>query len=893
MPDAVDETDRPRMDERRPDLLIRASTAYVKVVADPEVAGPEAVALVAEARHSGHPEALVAALRAEAWFHRTRLDEARAKRLLDEAVRLARRHDLPARLGEVLVTRGAVNHELGRPRSAQRDFDLAGRLIDDAMVAELAAQQGALHQNRGRLAEAARLYRRVLATPGVPADVRAKIANNLGVIESQRGRPQVALGWLDQAARAAAGVGPAYVALVAESRASATVQAGRLTDGLALFAEAARLWQAAGLPLGELRVEQADALVELRLLPEAHEQARAAVELLDRQGVHLMAAEAQLRVAQLSLLMDEAGPAAQLAEQVAGRFRRQRRASWAARADLVAIEARLRSGESRSTDIGAARRAAATLQRSGLPAAAVQASLIAGRVAAACGRRELAATAWEQARVLSRGAPVLVRLRGRVAGALAGRLDGKDAVVLRHSRAGLADLARHRAALASHELRVLASGQGVELGRLGLAALVRSGSPAQVLEWMERTRAAAVSAVEPAGGPAVDDELAAMRAVQAELREHERGAGRRGPVAGTRRAQLVSRQAELEARIRQTSWLRRGDGPARRPRLSTAALREVLDGQVLVEYDVLDGELIAAVVEPGRTRLVRLGPVAAVRFEISSLLFALRRLAWRPLPPASTAAALTVARAGLARLAGMLIGSLRLPEHPGLVVVPVGDLQRVPWSALHPAPVSIAPAAAMWERSARQRAYLAGTGGVVLVAGPDVPGGAREIALLGEIYPDAVVLEPPASTTGGVTAALAGAGLAHLACHGRVRSDNPIFSSLLLSDGPLTVHELELRGSAPHRIVLAACESGTEVAYEGNETLGFVSSLLARGSAGLVASAIVVPDWDVVPLMGALHGAVRDGATLAAALHTARSTVDQDDPRSFVGWCAFNAFGAA
>ena len=108
-----------------------------------------------------------------------------------------------------------------------------------------------------------------------------------------------------------------------------------------------------------------------------------------------------------------------------------------------------------------------------------------------------------------------------------------------------------------------------------------------------------------------------------------------------------------------------------------------------------------------------------------------------------------------------------------------------------------------------------------------------------------------------MTGALAGAGLAHLACHGRVRSDNPIFSSLLLADGPLTVHELELRGAAPHRIVLAACESGSEVTYEGNETLGFVSSLLARGSAGLVASAIVVPDWDVVPLMTSLHRAVR------------------------------------
>ena len=881
------------MDERSPDILIRASTAYVKVVADPDVGGPAAVALVAEARRSGPPEALVAALRAEAWFYRTRLDEARAKRLLDEAARLARRHRLAARLGEVLVTRGAVNHELGRPESAQRDFDRAGELIDAGMAAELAAQQGALHQNRGRLADAARLYRRVLATPGVPAAVRAKIANNLGVIESQRGRPQVALGWLDQAAEAAAGVVPTYAALIAESRAAATVQAGRLTEGLALFAEAARRWEAAGLPLGELHVEQADALVELRLLPEAQEQTRLAVRLLDGEGVPLMAAEAQLRAAQLTLLMGDAAAAAAQAEEVADRFRRQRRGSWAARADVVAADARLRTGASRPGDGAAARRAAATLQRSGMPAAAVQAALVAGRVAAAGGRRKAALAAWEQARTTSRGAPVLVRLRGRVAGALAGRLAGDDAAVLQHSRAGLADLARHRAALASHELRVLASGQGVELGRLGLAALVRSGSPTQVLEWMERTRAAAVSAVEPApfqAAAAEGEELAAMRAVQAELRAHDLGTGVRS--AGTPRAELVARQAELEARIRQESWTRPGGpaGGAPPPRLSTAALRDRLGGQVLVEYDVLDGELIAAVVEPRRTRLVRLGPVAAVRFEISSLLFALRRLAWRPQRGPSTAATLAAARVGLERLAGLLIGSLRLADHAGLVVVPVGELQRVPWAALHGAPVAIAPAAAMWERSARQPA--AG-GPPVLVAGPDVPGGVREIELLGELYPEAV----------GAPAAGEHRGRGHRRA-GRRRPRPPG----LPRPGPGGQPDLLLAAAvrrAAHRARVGVAPGRPAPDRAGRLRVRLRGRVrgerdarlrqLAAGSRQCRAGG--ERDRGAGLGRGAADGGAAPGgpvgATLAAALHEARATLDGTDPRSFVSWCAFNAFGAA
>jgi CHAT domain-containing protein len=115
---------------------------------------------------------------------------------------------------------------------------------------------------------------------------------------------------------------------------------------------------------------------------------------------------------------------------------------------------------------------------------------------------------------------------------------------------------------------------------------------------------------------------------------------------------------------------------------------------------------------------------------------------------------------------------------------------------------------------------------------------------------------------------------------------------MLLSDGHLTVQEFDQRGIAPYRIVLAACESGSDVLVEGNETLGFVSTLIARGTAGLIASSVVVPDWDVVPLMCELHAGVLRGDTLAQALHHARATVDTEDPTAFVSWCAFNAFGA-
>ncbi|MGH4018635.1 MAG: hypothetical protein ACRDT0_05210, partial [Pseudonocardiaceae bacterium] len=693
-------------DESRSELLVRAAAAYRRVVADPTVFGPQAARLVAQARAAGDTAALVAALRAAAWFERIRLAHGRARVLLDEAARIARRHQLDSLLGQVLVTRGAVNHELGRLVAAKRDFDRAARLIDPEMTTELASQQAALYQNTGRLSDAAVLYRRILADRSTPPEVRAKVANNLGIIEAECGRPEPALAHFRDAAAAAEDVGPATVAIVAEGYAWATVQAGRLIEGLDLFEEASRLWQAAGLPLGELYAEYADALMDLRLIPEASRQARFAVEMFEGQGVALMAAEAQLRAARLAQLSHDLRLAETTAETATEQLRRQGRPSWAARARLVAIDARLQLGESRAGDLPVARRAAATLERAGMTSSAVDAYLSAGRVAQALGRTAAAVSTWTRAHELSRGAPVLVRIKGRLAAALASRLQQRDGSVLEHSRAGLDDLARHRAALASTELRALASGHGAELGALGLASLVQNHRPARILDWMERTRAAALAVVDPPATEGIEEELGALRAVHAEVLLARRE-------SGSERPDLLARQATIEDRIRRATWTRRSSAEAAGAALSTGALRRLLDGQVLVEYDVLDGRVLAAVLEPRRTRVVLLGPMQVVRHEVDALLFALRRLA-KGGPGASMAAARQSAEFSLGRLAELLLAPLRLPEHRGLVVVPVGRLQRIPWSAVHAEPVTIAPSASLWARSRLRQAAAAAR--VVLVA---------------------------------------------------------------------------------------------------------------------------------------------------------------------------------
>jgi tetratricopeptide (TPR) repeat protein len=867
--------------------VIRAKQAHDDVAANPDRFRPSAEAIVAQARRARHPEALALALRALAWADRARLDDRSAIRLLNEAIRVARRHHLHDTLADLLMSHASVSLELGHTAAARRDLQAAAQLVPAAQRWELEFTQAVLLQNTGELAEAEAIYHRVLANPATSVRRQIGGANNLALIESEQGRHAQALRRLDGALRGARAFSPVLVATITGSTAQVTVQSGRFTAALALFDQAEREYQAAGLPLGEYYVDYADVLKELRLLPEAAAAARHAVEEFTSAGVPLMAAEAQLRLAELAMLSGDLPEAMDSSAAAAAAFRRQDRATWRARTLLVIAEARLRSGHATPGDLAQAAAAARRLAAAGVASPAVQGFLVAGQLAASLGLRRQAITALTRAHTLARGAPVLVRLRGRVSGALAASLQHRDPDALAHCRRGLADLARHRSSLPSVELRALASGHGEELGHIGLGIVTSGGSPTRVLNWMERSRAAALLAVEPPEFDQIRDDLTALRAA------HASESGPAAPAGPQGRAQAISfERAAIERRIRHATW-RAGAtvGSAGGP-VSAGALRGLLAGRTLVTYGLLRGDLVAVVIGPRGSRLARLGPAGPAQEELRAFLFALRRLA-EPRTAGQLAAARASADLRIRKLAETLIAPLQITEETELVIIPVPVMQGVPWSALHPGPVCLAPSATFWARSATAAAGAAAGAGVALIAGPDLPGALTEVEAIAAIYPAATPLMPPDSTADRVTTALAGAQLAHLACHGTLRADNPMFSSLLLSDGPLTVQELYARGLAPHRLILASCESGTQVSYAGDEVLGFVGALLARGTAGVLASTAAVPDVEAAGFMTAVHRQLARGDTLARALHAARATLDISDPRAFINWCTFSAHGAA
>ncbi len=870
------------MDHESPnELLIRAQEAYRRVDTDPKRWERHVGDLVVEARQAGDAEALSYALRVLGWSARMHHDHGPALRALNEAVRIAARHRLDGALGAALVTRAAIHQERGQLAAAGRDFDRASTLLPDDV--EVMSQRAVLYANLGRISEAEKLHARILGAPSAPLGIRTKSANNLALLLAMKGRFSESLTLFDTADKGAAEMGPVAVAMVTENRAWVTVQAGYLSEGIALFDRAEQLWDESGLPLGELYAEYCDALEQLQLLPEALERAERASLLLHSRGIELMAAEAELRIARLAALAGYPDRAVEAAESAARHFRQQHRATWTARADLATVEARLMVGASLDADLSSAHRAARTLHRRGMTPFAVDAFLTTGRVAFAVDRPNQAAKAWLQSEMLSRDQALLVRLKGKLAGALAAQLAGQRAAVRRLTRSGLSDLAQHRAALPSTELRALASRHGAELGQVGLAARLGSDAPAQVLEWMEQTRAAALSIVENEHSADIEDEIGELRSIYTELVAARQETGTEPP-------ELRARQTRVEQRIRAATWGKSVAGAHTTAALAAPSLRRALGGRTLIEYDLLDDTLVAAVLEPRRTRIVRLCELKTVQQDVESLLFNLRFLSARSDALAASGMYQT-ARIVLDRLRAELLDPLGLAPSTELVVVPVSKLHALPWAALHDGPVAVSPSGSMWARSST--AQPAAGSRIVLTAGPELPGAEREVATLAELHADPVVLRSGESTMAAVAQAFDDAALAHIACHCFIRGDNPTFSSLLLSDGYLTVHELDLRSDVPHRVILAACESGRDVSYEGNELLGFVSTLMARGAAGVLASAVLVPDEDLLPLMAALHEGIIDGQTLTQALHGARATLDPNDSKQFVAWCAFNAYGAA
>jgi tetratricopeptide (TPR) repeat protein len=134
------------------------------------------------------------------------------------------------------------------------------------------------------------------------------------------------------------------------------------------------------------------------------------------------------------------------------------------------------------------------------------------------------------------------------------------------------------------------------------------------------------------------------------------------------------------------------------------------------------------------------------------------------------------------------------------------------------------------------------------------------------------------------------AGLLHVAAHGAFRDDAPLFSSLHLADGPLTVNEIYgLDLSRAALVTLSGCQTGLGQG-RGGEMLGLVHAFLFTGAPALVVSRWRVEDRAAAQLMQDFYVALTRGETVAEALRTAQLGALACRPHAGY-WAAFAVWG--
>lgn len=838
----------------------------------------------------------VACLRVGEMIARVRLGQrVEARRVAREIVPTLQAHDDQRRLATLAANLGALAIEEQRPALALRYYNRAarrlralGRSFDVAWVLRDSAyaliELDDFRRARRRLLTALRM----LEDADAPLHV-CRITLDLGVLEARRGRYDRALSHLEAARVGFEAIDQLPDAATAEADLCRVYLALNCADEVVIHAETL---------LNRLQGFERHALsLDLIAAHRARGDRHTARQLLTRlrgelgDDPALAAWRSQVALEAASLALEEDQPEVALVEATAAAqtLRAQRRPVPAALADLLAAAALL--------ELGRPAEAAALV---------TQARVVARQ-------RLVRPLAWRAAALAAR----VVQAEGHLAEA---------ATVL---EGAIATVEAMRGSVPLHEWRATFLDDKLSLYTDRAALALATGALTEAWSWAERARARALIellAAAPAGGTPADTGAREGREVarlEEEIHWLEQRLAEAYSATGApgRQRQTEQRLAEAYRRLR----LLKGEasspaGAAVRfeptpPDLpggaDLAAVRASLaPDEALIEFMVAGREqrLSAFVVTHDAFRVAaNLGRVPdlwetladLLRFDLDDFRAAPPEAWSDPAWQARTLAHLrTLYTALLAPLEPWLEGAQRL------LLVPAGQLFYVPFHALHDGTTFVAD---RWEvryapsaHSARlctERARAQVAGGTPLVAG--VAAGVallhvyEEVEAVAAALPGARRLLDEAVTPEALRAAAPDVALLHLAAHAEFRSDNPLFSSLLLGAGR-RLHVYAIGRLPLHQarmVTLSACETGIS-AVQGGDLLGLAHGFFAAGTPSLVVSLWPVLDAATTPLMTAFYRRLAAGEGKATALRTAQHEVRDRFVHPYL-WAPFILLGDA
>lgn len=280
----------------------------------------------------------------------------------------------------------------------------------------------------------------------------------------------------------------------------------------------------------------------------------------------------------------------------------------------------------------------------------------------------------------------------------------------------------------------------------------------------------------------------------------------------------------------------------------------------LVEYVVLDGEIAAFVVtSAGIDFLPSLATEAEVTELLERLHFQLDTARYgaaymQRFAPQLTAKTDHVLTELYDRLFAPVERHIRGDR---LLIVPAGPVNYVPFCALFNGEkylierfeICHAPSAALWQQLTRRRQRKSLRAMLVGFADERIPLVENEIKAISKVLPDARCLNGKAATFDAFSAGAGDNDVLHIACHGQFRSDNPMFSSLHLADGWVTVRDLVAKRIVAGLVTLSACETGISKIFAGEEILGLARGFLAAGARSMIVSLWAVNDIAATEMM--------------------------------------------
>lgn len=213
-----------------------------------------------------------------------------------------------------------------------------------------------------------------------------------------------------------------------------------------------------------------------------------------------------------------------------------------------------------------------------------------------------------------------------------------------------------------------------------------------------------------------------------------------------------------------------------------------------------------------------------------------------------------------------------------LIVVPIGALHYVPFHALtdgkqylvETRKIVYAPSATVWSFLASKSFSPLKTALLIGFADERIPFVNREIENLGGCFPRRKIFTGEQATFSAFAENAGNFDVLHFACHGNFRPENPMFSSLHLADGWVTVRDICSQKLKAEIVTLSACETGLHKILAGDEILGLARGFLSAGAKSLILSLWTVNDEATTELMKKFYAELQTGKSAAAALQSAQ-----------------------